>query len=84
MTADRGFGFSAELNHVEAGRMPDTALSVYESFDLPQACGGVPPEPRTVLFDDDVESGVNGWTADGLWHLSTRRAESGSNLMSLK
>ena len=29
-----------------------------------------------IAFADDMESGGPGWNADGLWHLSTRRADS--------
>ncbi|MBN1270329.1 MAG: immune inhibitor A, partial [Kiritimatiellae bacterium] len=31
---------------------------------------------ETVLFSDDMESGTNNWTAEGLWHQSTARADS--------
>lgn len=31
------------------------------------------------LFRDDMENGVNGWTADGLWHQETQRSNSPSN-----
>jgi hypothetical protein len=27
-----------------------------------------PPPPDTIIWEDDVESGVNGWAADGFWH----------------
>ena len=32
--------------------------------------------PAAILFSDDIESGANGWSASGLWHLSTSRAGS--------
>ncbi len=77
--ARRGLGASAALNHVEAGEPDDTALSVYEAYDLPSACGGSPPAPGATIFSDDMESGASGWTATGLWHLTTRRAASGAH-----
>ena len=75
--AARGFGYSAALNPIEAGQPNDTALSVYEAYDVPAACGGAPPLVADQRFSDDVESGANGWTATGLWHRTTRRAASG-------
>ena len=35
-----------------------------------------PPPPLSDVFADDVEGGVGTWTATGLWHQSTRRADS--------
>ena len=75
--AARGFGYSALLNPIEAGQPNDTALSVYEAYDAPAICGGSPPLAVDQRFNDDVESGTNGWTASGLWHRTTRRAASG-------
>ena len=75
--AGRGFGYSAALNPIEAGQPNDTALSVYETYDVPAVCGGAPPLAVDQRFNDDVESGVNGWTASGLWHRTTHRAASG-------
>ena len=34
--------------------------------------------PASTLFSDSVENGVGGWTASGLWHRSTLRANSPS------
>jgi subtilisin family serine protease len=34
--------------------------------------------PAVTLFGDQMESGVNGWTASGLWHQSTLRSYSPS------
>lgn len=31
---------------------------------------------ETAIFQDDMESGANGWTADGLWHLANHRSSS--------
>jgi len=76
--ASRGFGASAALNHVQAGLTNDTALSVYESWDRPAACGGSPPQTGATLFFDDMEAGPGGWTASGLWRRSSRRVGSGS------
>ena len=76
--AGRGFGASAAVNPIQAGLPRDTALSVFESFDRPPACGGTPPASGAALFADDVESGTNGWAATGLWHRTTRRAASGA------
>jgi len=76
--AARGFGASAALNHVQAGLSRDTALSVYEAYDLPASCGGTPPQPGAPLFSEDAESGAGGWTATGLWHLTARRAAGGT------
>ena len=75
--AARGFGASAVLNPKQTEQLNDTALSVYEEFDLPAACGGTPLMPVDARFDDDMESGDNGWTATGLWHRTSRRADSG-------
>ncbi len=75
--AARGFGYSAALNPVQSGQANDTALSVFESFDLPAACGGAPPAPGTVLLQEDAESASTAWTPVGLWHRSSRRAASG-------
>jgi hypothetical protein len=75
--AARGFGASAALNHVQAGLARDTALSVYEAFDTPSACGGSPPQAGAALFSDDVEGGPGAWSATGLWHVTTRRAAAG-------
>ena len=33
----------------------------------------IQPTLEITVFSDDMESGVNGWAADGLWHLTTRR-----------
>ena len=75
--ATRGFGYSAALNPIEAGQPNDTALSVYETYDVPAVCGGSAPLAADQRFNDDVESGANGWTASGLWHRTARRAASG-------
>lgn len=75
--ANRGFGNSAELNHVQSVSPNDTALSVYEAFDTPPTCGGVALVSGSSVFSDNMESGTNGWTSDGLWHQSARRANSG-------
>ncbi len=76
--ASRGFGASAALNHIQAGQANDTALSVYEAYDLPPACGGAPPQPGATIFFDGMEGGANGWTATGLWRLTARRAAGGA------
>ena len=76
--AGRGFGFSAALNPIQSGQANDTALSVFESFDLPAACGGSPPAPGSLLLDEDAESAATPWTAAGQWHRSSRRAASGA------
>ena len=75
--AARGFGASAALNPKQNEQPNDTALSVYEAFDLPPACGGAPLLPADTRFDDDMEAADNGWTATGLWHRTNRRAASG-------
>ena len=75
--AARGFGYSAALNPIEAEQPNDTALSVYEAYDVPTVCGGAAPLAVDQRFNDDVESGTSGWTATGLWHRTTRRAASG-------
>ena len=75
--AARGFGYSAALNPIEAGQPNDTALSVYEAYDAPAICGGAASLAVDQRFNDDVESGTNGWTASGLWHRTARRAASG-------
>ena len=75
--AARGFGSSAVLNPIEVSQPTDTALSVYESFDLPAACGGAAPSFDTALLFEDAESGGGGWEATGLWHISPRRSADG-------
>ena len=75
--AARGFGASAALNPKQNEQPNDTALSVYEAFDLPPACGGTPLMPVDNRLDDDMEGGDNGWTATGLWRRTNRRAASG-------
>lgn len=75
--AEKGMGASAALNPIEAGQDNDTALSVFESFDKPVACGGTPPTVLTNLLTETAETD-NGWAASGLWHRSPRRAAEGS------
>jgi len=75
--AARGFGAAAALNPKQSEQPNDTALSVYEAFDLPPACGGTPLMPVDTRLDDDMEGGDNGWTASGQWHRTHRRAASG-------
>jgi hypothetical protein len=75
--AARGFGFSAALNPVQSGQANDTALSVFESFDLPAACGGSPPAPGSLLLEENAESSLTAWTAAGPWHRTSRRSASG-------
>ena len=76
--AARGFGFSAALNPIQSGQPNDTALSVYESFDLPADCGGSAPVIGPTMLFSGFDSSDDGWTADGLWHLTTRRAATGA------
>ena len=75
--AARGFGASAVLNPKQSEQPNDTALSVYEAYDVPAVCGGTPLSPVDSRFDDDMESGDNGWSGTGLWHRTNRRASSG-------
>jgi len=75
--AARGFGASATLNPIEAGQPNDTALSIYEAFDLPTACGGQMPAFDATSLIEDAESDGFGWEATGLWHISTRRSADG-------
>ncbi len=75
--AARGMGASAALNPVGPGEWSDTAISVYEAFDSPTSCGGSPPSWGAALLSEGAES-ASGWTADGLWHRTTRRAASGA------
>ena len=76
--AARGFGASAGLNPKQIEQPNDTALSVYEAFDLPVVCGGDAPLPVDPIFDDGAEDDTAGWTRTGLWHRTTRRAAGGS------
>ena len=76
--AARGFGASAALNPKQIERPNDTALSVYEAFDLPAVCGGEAPLPVDPIFDDGAEDDTAGWSRTGLWHRTTRRAATGS------
>jgi len=75
--AARGLGASATLNPIETGQPNDTALSVFESFDRPGACGGSAPVATGNLLAEGAES-ANSWSAGGLWHRSTRRSSAGS------
>ena len=74
--AGRGMGASAALNSVGPNEWPDTAISVFEAFDLPASCGGSPPVWGSAVHSESAEAG-SGWTADGLWHRTTRRAAAG-------
>ena len=54
-----------------------TATATAPATATPAATPTATPTPAgTVLFQDDMESGVGGWTATGLWHRSTRRSVS--------
>jgi len=35
-----------------------------------------PSNDTGIIFSDDIESGTNGWSASGLWHISTKRSDS--------
>ncbi len=76
--AARGFGFSAALNPIQAGQANDTALSVFESFDVPAVCGGSPPLPGSLLLEEGAESSQTSWTPSGQWHRTSRRSATGS------
>jgi hypothetical protein len=76
--AARGFGSSAALNPVQPGQENDTALSVYESFDLPAQCGGSPPAAGSLLLSEDAESAGSAWTPTGQWHRTSRKSASGA------
>ena len=76
--AARGFGASAALNPKQIEQPNDTALSVYEAFDLPSVCGGEAALPVDPIFDDDAEDAAAGWTPTGMWHRTTRRAATGA------
>ena len=75
--AARDFGASAVINPKQSEQPNDTALSVYEAYDVPAVCGGTPLSPVDARLDDDMESGDNGWSGTGLWHRTNRRAASG-------
>ncbi|MDA1234111.1 MAG: M36 family metallopeptidase [Acidobacteria bacterium] len=75
--ATGGLGVSAALNSIEDAQPNDTALSVFESFDRPVACGGSAPVATVNLHSEDAES-ASSWTGSGLWHRSTRRSSTGS------
>ena len=77
--AARGFGASAALNPSEPAQPNDTALSVFEAFDLPPSCGGAAPAVGATLLFEDAESGGSSWQATGHWHVSTRRAAAGAH-----
>jgi hypothetical protein len=76
--AARGLGASAAMNPIEAAQPNDTALSVFESFDRPVACGGSAPVATANLFAEGAES-ASSWAGGGLWHRSTRRASTGGH-----
>ena len=76
--AARGMGASAALNPIQSGQPNDTALSVYEAFDLPGSCGGEPPAANQTLVDESAETS-SGWVGGGLWHRTSRRAASGGS-----
>ena len=65
--AARGFGASAAVNPVEDGLLADTAVSVYEAFDRPPACGGAPADLSYTVFSDGVDQEEEGWEATGPW-----------------
>jgi hypothetical protein len=46
----------------------------FSSFSVPLG-----REAKTTAFRDDVESGVDGWTATGQWHLATDRSASSTH-----
>ena len=76
--AARGFGFSAALNPIQSAQANDTALSVFESLDLPAACGGSPPSPGSLLLEENAESAATLWTRAGQWRRTSRRSASGA------
>jgi len=76
--AASGMGAAAALNPTQSGQPNDTALSVYEAYDLPASCGGAPPATNRTLVDEGGET-ASGWTGDGLWHRTSRRAASGAS-----
>jgi len=76
--AGRGMGASAALNPLQSGQPNDTALSVYEAYDLPGSCGGSPPALSQTVADEGAES-ASAWSGDGLWHRTSRRSASGSS-----
>ena len=53
--AARGLGASAALNPIEDAQPNDTALCVFESFDLPVTCGGWSPVAIFTLLSEDAE-----------------------------
>lgn len=69
--AARGMGFSARS-------FDGNDTLVFEAFDTPS--DPLPPV-KQILFSDDMESGVGGWSVvpeTALWHRSSRRSASGS------
>ena len=74
--AKRGFGASAALNPIQDNAPRDTALSVFEAFDLPASCGGAAKQEGGTLLQGGEATG--GWHMTGLWHVSSRRVASGS------
>ncbi len=71
---------------VVSGLAPSTtyhfALKVRDNVGnetgLSNPAGPATTTAGTVIFDDDMESGVGAWAATGLWHQSTRRSNSTS------
>jgi hypothetical protein len=76
--AARGFGFSAALNPVQDGQANDTALSVFESFDVPASCGAPLVPSGSPLLEEGAESAATSWTAAGQWRRTSRRSASGA------
>jgi hypothetical protein len=80
----RGFGKHAANNDVDPYFLfPGQSFSVFASHDRPAGCGGGYSRGaaiRTAQFDTALVGATtaNGWTGDGLWHVSARRSTTGT------
>ncbi|NOR59775.1 MAG: S8 family serine peptidase [Methanosarcinales archaeon] len=55
------------------------AMKVFDNFGNPSELSNVVSETTTTLtivFQDDMESGINGWNNENLWHKETYRSSS--------
>ena len=78
--ASRGIGKHATNNELALNALPGDVASVFATFDRPSSCGGDYVRGRVVGSTATFETAAvgdtvaDGWTGDGLWHVTRRRA----------
>jgi hypothetical protein len=78
--ASRGFGKHATNNELALNELPGDVTSVFATFDRPSSCGGGYARGRVVGSTATFETAAlgdtkaDGWSGDGLWHVTRRRA----------